>query len=272
MKALAIHDLSCYSKSSLTVVLPVLEAMGVETAVIPTAVLSTQTDGFSENNIRDLSMDVRAHYEMIKSHGAVFSAVFSGYLASKEQIPLLEEIFSNEVEALKVLDPAFADSGNLYGGKDDEFVCLMKELLKSADIITPNLTEASFLSSSRCMESYSNSDIEKLCEKLSTIGPSKFVITSVPLSLGLLANVAYADGQIRIFSYEDLMVSFPGSGDLFATLLTGFLLNGFSFFSAVKESGDICFEQIRDCLNSSRQRRLGVRLDKAISMISRRLL
>ena len=272
MNALAIHDLSCYSKSSLTVVLPVLEAMGVETAVIPTAVLSTQTDGFEDNHIRDLSMDVLAHYEMIKGHGAVFDAVYSGYLASKEQIPILAGILSAEGGALRILDPAFADAGVLYGGKDDAFVSMMKGLLKMADIITPNLTEASFLSSLRINKGYTNSDISDLCAKLAEIAPRRFVITSVPLSLNMLANVAFCDGEVRVFPYEDLMISYPGCGDLFATMLTGFLLNGFSFFSAVKESGDICFEEIRDCRGSGRPRPMGIRLDRAISLVSRRLL
>ena len=244
-KVIAIHDLSLWSKSSLSLVHPVLEAMGHETFLLPTMILSTQSDGYPHLEKIDLSSSVYSYYKCIKDYGYSFDAVYSGYLGNVDTAKAVGMI-AEEESTFTLVDPVLGDNGELYQDLKAE--------------ITPNITEASILTESSMLERYTNAEISSLIDKLKGIGPGRGVITSVPLSIGQLANVAYDEDEMRLFSFEDLGVSYPGSGDLFASLFLSMCLAGYSFFTAVKLSGEITSRAVRYAKESKRERRMGISL------------
>ena len=260
---LALHDLSSWGKSSLTVVLPLMEAMGIETAVIPTAVLSTQTDGFEHVLSEDMTRILCSYHDMIQEYGYSFSAVYSGYLSTPEQVDDVISIMEKE-DGIKLVDPVFGDDGMIYSTLSERHIDRIRDLVKIADIITPNITEATRLSGLEMKESYSNRDIHLVVEKLEEIGPKEGVVTGVPLLNEVIGNIAYSGDDVRIISYEDLYGTFPGGGDAFATILLGSILRGYSFFSAAKTAGDLVFETMKNARCEHREYRLGIPLYRLI--------
>lgn len=269
--ALAIHDLSCYAKSSLTVVLPVLEALGVECAVLPTAVLSTQTDGFENLYFEDKTDAMR---EIARKHidlGIGFDGIYSGFLGSVEQIEIVESLMDS-YNVFSLVDPVLGDNGMLYSTMTDAHVEEMRKLVKRADVITPNYTEAGLLTGMKLGSYMTNQDIEHLVSELRKLGPSSGVITSIPLSVGGLCNVSYTEDELRLFYYDDLEVSIPGSGDLFASLVFSFLLMKHSLFVSTKMATEICFEAIEYAKKTGRERRRGISLNPVMESLRRRYL
>ena len=164
MAVLAIHDLSCFSKSSLTVALPVMEALSVETAVLPTALLSTQTDGFDDIYIRDLSGDMTAIDGRFSSLGLRFDGIYSGFLASVEQIDIVSSII-DKYATLTLVDPVMGDDGKLYQTITEDHAAAMIRLARKADIITPNMVN--FLSDKFGFlktTSYPEADLKKVID------------------------------------------------------------------------------------------------------------
>lgn len=269
--ALAIHDLSCYAKSSLTVVLPVLEALSVECAVLPTALLSTQTDGFDSLYFQD---ETDAMKEIAKKHDELkleYDGIYSGFLGSVEQVEIVESIIKKH-NALSLVDPVLGDNGALYQTMTERHVDAMKELVRLADIITPNYTEAGLLMGKTLPECANQRDIKEIVDALLKLGPDKGVVTSVPLALGSRANIAYQDGTFRIFSFDELNVSYPGAGDLFASILFSLILNGKNFFLSSQIATQISTEAVRYAHMTNRERRMGISLVPVFDEIKRRML
>mgnify|MGYP002515901227 CR=1 FL=1 len=269
--ALAIHDLSCFAKSSLTVVLPVLEALNVECAVLPTALISTQTDGYDSIYFQDETDSMEAIFEKHRSLGIVYDGIYSGFLGSVKQMEIVERVM-NSFSALNLVDPVLGDNGMLYKTMSKEHIDNMKKLVKRADIITPNYTEAIMLTSSEYKNELSMGDIDVLLSKVKALGPGKGVITSVPLKLGSYANIAYSEEGMRIFHFDDLGISYPGAGDLFASILFSLYLGGHSFFSSSHIATEIASESVSYALKEGRERRRGVDLAPVFKEIKRRML
>ena len=239
----AIHDLSCYAKSSLTVVSPILEAMGVETCPIPTALLSTQTDGFDGYLFEDLTTQMQkviSHWERLE---LVFNAVYSGFLGSVRQVSQVEAFINAQRrlgDPLILVDPVLGDAGTPYGPMDEALVSEMRSLVAQADIITPNTTEAALLLGHGWNPEDSASDVYSYAKALSELGPKRVAITSVMLEGSHdKCSVAWFDREhndFGIFSHDRIDASYPGSGDLFASLLCGLSLWGWPFPTAVEQA------------------------------------
>jgi pyridoxine kinase len=239
----AIHDLSCYAKSSLTVVSPILEAMGVEACPVPTALLSTQTDGFPDYSFQDLTDDMKdvfAHWNRI---GLSFDAVYTGFLGSSRQVSLVSDFIESQRHAshpLVLVDPVLGDGGSPYGPMEDSLIQRMRSLVALADVITPNTTETSLLLGHEWSTTDSVDSVRSRAKALATLGPRRVVITSVSLAdSDERCSVAWYDQDredFGVFSHERVPVSYPGSGDLFASLLCGQLLWGLPFPDAVRQA------------------------------------
>ena len=180
-KLLTIQDISCVGQCSLTVALPILSAAGMETCILPSAVLSTHTAGFSGFTVRDLTEDmpgIAAHW---KKENIRFDAVYTGYLGSKEQIGYVQDIVGSlrVPDGKLIVDPAMADNGRLYPAFDAAYVEEMKKLAFSADIILPNITEACFLTDLAYRESYDEGYIAALLDALTERGAKTIVLTGV---------------------------------------------------------------------------------------------
>lgn len=234
----AIHDISGLGKCSLTVIIPVLSAMGIQVCPVPTAVLSTHT-GYGDFVMRDLTDFISDALEHYRKLGKRFDCVYSGFLASAEQIDHCLDFFSAYPDSLKVVDPVMGDNGRRYRTFTDELCGKMSSLVRAADIITPNLTEAAILLGEEYPSGgLSVSMIKSWLVRLSQLGPKTVVITGVSVSGKGIVSAGY-DGETNSFwkvVNDYVPAHYSGSGDLYTAVLTGGLLSGDSLPMAMNRA------------------------------------
>lgn len=247
-KILTIQDISCVGQCSLTVALPILSACGMETCVLPSAVLSTHTAGFSGFTFRDLTDDMPAIQKHWQKEGIKFDGIYTGYLGSTKQVGYVKNILDTmgNDTCVKIVDPAFADNGKLYPIFDSIYVDAMKTLCPSADILLPNITEACFLAGVEYKEIYDENYIKELLSELSKLGCATVVLTGVSYSTEKTGVVVYEDGKINYYEHRRIAKGCHGTGDVYASAFTGALMNGKSIFEAAKIAADytvMCIEK-----------------------------
>jgi pyridoxine kinase len=265
----AIHDISCFGKCSLTVVLPIISAAGIETSVVPTAVLSTHTGGFTGFTYRDLTEDlfpIMNHWKSLDLH---FDALYSGFLGSFEQLEMMKSFFDafKTQDNLIMVDPVMADNGVLYSIFPPEFPAGMRQLCEKADIIVPNITEASLLVGCEYKEGpYEKSYIETLLQQLSDIGPEKIVLTGVFFNETQLGAATYdrANGIINYAFAEHIPGYFHGTGDVFASALLSALLNGFTLNQSAQIAANFTTNSIRKTFEAKTDLRFGVNFEQSL--------
>lgn len=226
----ALHDLSCFGRCALTVVLPTLAAMGVQPIPLPTALLSTHTGGFTDMYFDDLTPEMEKITAHWKALGLDFDALYIGFLGSAEQIGVVERFIADfRGKSLVLIDPVMGDDGRLYSTYTDEMVDRVRELCAHADLITPNLTEACLLVGEPWRDTASMSAAEAeawaytLLARLRALGAGAVVLTGLPH--GSEISVAGAVGDDRFFfTHPRIPAGYPGTGDLFASVLLGRLL------------------------------------------------
>lgn len=247
-RILTIQDISCVGQCSLTVALPIISACGLEAAVLPSAVLSTHTAGFSGYTFRDLTEDMPSINEHWKKENIKFSAIYTGYLGSTKQIDYVQDIFRDAAlsECIKIVDPAMADNGNLYPGFDMDFVEAMKELCKKADYVLPNITEACFLTGMEYKTEYDRAYIEEILEKLTLLGCKNIIFTGISYTPDTTGVVVYENETYSYYEHIRLKNSCHGTGDIYASAFTGALLRGKSAFEAAKIAADYTVECIKE--------------------------
>lgn len=265
----AIHDMSGLGKCSLTVALPVISASGTECACIPTALLSTHTGEFKNIVVRDLSELILPVAEHWVAEGARFDGIYSGYLSSPAQEKLLETVFgklTNE-ETLVVVDPVMADNGKYYHGFDRHMRDAFRRLIKSADIITPNITEAALLTDVPYAEPpHEIGYVESLLDRLRGTGPKVIVITGVYLSENEIGSVALdiESGAGHVFMRPVYPGVFYGTGDLFTSSLAALLVRGAGLESALSAATQLVAESIELTYRRGAPRRFGVDFETAL--------
>ena len=239
-KILTIQDISCVGQCSLTVALPILSAAGVETCILPSAVLSTHTAGFSGFTVRDLTEDIPAIAAHWRKEKIAFDAVYTGYLGSTEQIADVKNIFDTLLKpgALTIVDPAMADNGRLYPAFDAAYVEAMKSLAFSADIILPNITEACFLTGTEYRESYDEAYIAALLDSLTAAGAKTIVLTGVGYAPDKTGVVVREGGRTRYYEHKRIAKGCHGTGDVYASAFVGALENGFAPYEAAVLAAD----------------------------------
>ena len=246
-KILTIQDISCVGQCSLTVALPILSACGVETCVLPSAVLSTHTAGFTGFTVRDLSDDMPA----IKNHwlkeGIRFDAIYTGYLGSTQQIGYVADIFAETAAegCVKVVDPAMADNGKLYPAFDQVYVEGMKGLCAKADYVVPNITEACFLAGVEYRTEYDRAYIDLLLRKLTAIGCKSIILTGVSYAPGKTGIVVFENGSYAYYEHQLLPNSCHGTGDIYASAFVGAFVRGKSAYDAAAIAANYTMECIR---------------------------
>ena len=273
-RLVTIQDISCVGKCSLTVATPIISAMGVETAILPTAVLSTHTM-FKRFTFRDLSSDIPKIAEHWKGENIGFDAIYTGYLGSIEQIEMLKSFFKEFKTNTNFIfvDPAMADNGKLYTGFDEKFALKMKELCNAADIIVPNLTEASFMLKREYKESYSEEEIKEILIELSKDGANKVVLTGVSFNDKELGVMSYNKKTNEFFSYfrEKIPVKYHGTGDIFASTLVGALVNEKALEESLKIALDYVWETINDTYIEKKEDAYGVNFETKIPYLLKRI-
>ncbi len=239
-RILTIQDISCVGQCSLTVALPILSACGVETCVLPSAVLSTHTAGFSGYTFRDLTQDMPAITEHWKKEGILFDAIYTGYLGSTRQIDYVKTIFSETAakDCICIVDPAMADNGKLYPAFDTEYVAAMKGLCAKADLVVPNITEACFLTDVEYQEVYDRAYIDLLLSRLCALGCSGVILTGVSYTPGKTGVVVYQNGSYAYYEHKKLSNSCHGTGDIYASAFAGALVRGKCAYDAARIAAD----------------------------------
>ncbi len=273
-RIVTIQDISCVGKCSLTVALPIISAMGIETAVIPTAVLSTHT-AFKNFTYRDLTNDlpkIASHWKQEKFN---FDGIYTGYLGSIEQIDMLKEFFKQFKTSgnFIFIDPVMADNGKLYAGFDTNFVKEMKELCKTADIIVPNLTEASYMLETEYKENYSEEEIKSMLIELSNLGPKYVVLTGVSFKNNELGVMSYNQETNKFFTYfkEKVPAKYHGTGDIFASTLVGAITNNNTIEEGLKIAVDYVWETINDTYKTNKEDAYGVNFETKIPYLIDRI-
>ncbi len=272
-RIISIQDISALGKCSLTVALPIISAMGVECAVVPTAVLSTHTQfqGFTFCDLTDEMEPIADHW---KREGFRFDAVYTGYLGSFRQVDIVKRYFRDFGEGAKlIVDPAMADNGKLYAGFGPDFPQKMAELLDGADLVLPNLTEACFLLGREYREDYDRRYVTDLLEGLLARGARAAALTGVSFEKGRLGVVSMdaATGSFSEYYTEHLPVSFHGTGDIFSSAAVGALVRGQSVPEALALAADYTVECIRRTLAEEGHNLYGVNFEEAMPYLIRRL-
>ena len=273
-RIVTIQDISCVGKCSLTVALPIISSMGVEAAILPTAVLSTHTmfSNFTFKDLADQIEPIAAHW---KKENFKFDAVYTGYLGSFEQIDLMKNFFDqfNTEDNLLFVDPAMADNGKLYPAFDEAFAKHMATLCAKADIIVPNITEACFMTDMEYKTEYDESYVKELLLKLSELGAKVSILTGVSFAEGKTGVMGY-DKEKNEFSYyehDKLPVSYHGTGDIFSSTCVGAMMNGMDWTEAVKVAADYTAECIRLTLEDPAKPWYGVNFEQAIPYLVERI-
>lgn len=246
-RILTIQDISCLGQCSMTVALPILSACGQETCIIPSAVLSTHTGGFSFPQIRDISMDIpaiQAHWQ--KEH-VDFDAIYTGYLGTTEQIKDVAHIFDTMLRpgGKIIVDPAMADHGKLYAAFDMDYARAMAQLCTKADVILPNLTESCLMTGCEYQETYDEAYIAEVLAKLHAMGMRQVVLTGVsyrPDETGVILS----DGtSTYYYRHPKLPRSYHGTGDIYASAFVGSWLGGRTMEESIQIAADYACECIR---------------------------
>ena len=274
-RIITIQDISCVGKCSLTVALPIISAMGVEASVLPTAVLSTHT-AFKGFTFRDLTSDIQPicdHWKQEKIH---FDAIYTGYLGSFEQLDLMHKLIADfgGGDTLTIVDPCMADNGKLYPGFTQEFAFAMAKLCSKANVIVPNLTEASFMLGIPYKASgYDEEYIKDILKKLAALGAQKIVLKGVQFEEDKIGVVSYdsASDSFDWYFHKKMPVSFHGTGDIFASVLTGALMRGLTLQESYTLAADFVVESIKETLSHENYNWYGVDFEAAFPYLLKRL-
>lgn len=258
-RIMAVHDISCLGRCALTVIIPVISAMGLQAVPLPTALLSTHTGGFSGMFFEDLTGHMGQIGKHLKSIDTDFDAIYSGFLGSAEQIDVLASLirdFSCKNDGKKTfvaVDPVMGDDGELYSTYDKSLMLGMSRLCYGADLITPNLTEACFLLGEKYPDHVmSCNEGREIGERLSRMlvdrfGCEKAVVTGIECADGekderekSVITAALIKGETSAYFHSTRLMprAYPGTGDVFASVLLGKMLMGKDFYCAVDSASE----------------------------------
>ena len=269
----AIHDLSGFGRTSLTVVIPILSAMGIQVCPMPTAVLSTHTTEFTDFTFHDLSGEmpgILAHWRRL---GLTFDAVYSGFLGAPEQMDVVEETIAHCLAqgGMAVVDPVLGDNGKLDPTMTPAMVARMRQLVRRAHCITPNYSEAGWLLDEEYRPHIHIDELKRWLLRLTHMGPQVAVITSAPVATrpGDTSVVAYHAGQKRFWKVDCPYIPafYPGTGDSFASVLTGSLLCGDSLPMAMDRAVQFVTLGIRATFGHNSPCREGILLERVLDTL-----
>ncbi|MBR4767746.1 MAG: pyridoxamine kinase [Lachnospiraceae bacterium] len=252
-RILTIQDISCFGKCSLTVALPILSSMGIETVILPTAVLSTHTmfKGFTCKDLSDQLTPITEHWA---NEGITFDAIYTGYLGTEEEIDTVLSIidrFRTE-NTLVFIDPAMGDNGKLYPAFDLAYAKKNASLAAIADISVPNLTEASFMLGVPYREAYSEEEIKCILRALADTGTKMPILTGVSLNDGKTGAMGYVKetGEFFVYQHDRIPVSYHGTGDIFSSVLAGAFVLGVDRTKAIRIAADYTAMSIAETLKN----------------------
>ena len=244
-RILLINDMAGYGKVALSVMIPVFSHLKYETFNLPTALVSNTLD-YGQFDILDTTEYMRNTLSVWKNLSFSFDAVCTGFIVSEKQSALVYEYCKEQRKngTLVFVDPIMGDDGKRYNGVTDESVMYMRRLCSTADVIVPNITEACFLSGHNVKQSYTETDIETIAEQLHMLGAKAVVITSTNIDGQMFTAVkASPHDSLVLIPYEEITVRFPGTGDIFMSIVGGHYLRSGKLSKSV-ETAMHCLERI----------------------------
>lgn len=266
-RILTVQDISCVGKCSLTVALPIISAAGVEAGILPTAVLSTHTM-FKKYTFCDLTSEIQPISDAFKENDIDFDSIYTGYLGSFDQLALVEKLFDDYKKegSLYLIDPVMADNGSLYKGFTPEFAAAMAKLCGKADVIVPNLTEASFMLGIPYNPEYDEDYIKDVLKRLCGLGCKRAALTGVSFTPDKIGVYYYDSEKDSYFSYfnERLPVSFHGTGDIYASSALGAMMRGISIERSFAIAVDFTLECMKKTMADENHRFYGVNFESAL--------
>ena len=276
----ALHDLSGVGRCALTVAIPVISAMGAQVIPAPTAVLSAHT-AFPDFVGLDLTDYLEKCLEKWCGMGLSFDCIYTGYMATVRQEEIARRFFDAQPGAVKVVDPVLGDDGVMYRALPKDMPQAMRRLCRGADVITPNLTEAALLTGGVCesaapdalpgtktdSRTYTAAELENLLTELMELGPKTALITGVPLEGAHVNAWMSGDGRMHAVDYVPVPASFPGTGDLFASVLTGALMRDMDFEAAVRLATAYVRQTMLHTVECGTEPVYGVQLEQTLSSL-----
>ncbi|MBE6959135.1 MAG: pyridoxamine kinase [Ruminococcaceae bacterium] len=248
-RILTIQDISCIGQCSMTVALPILSACGQETCILPSAVLSTHTGGFTGFTFRDLTEDIPSVWQHWKKENIQFDYIYTGYLGSTLQIGYVKDIFAAFANngCTTIVDPAMGDHGKLYPLFDEVYAAAMAELCAQADIMVPNITEACFMTGHPYRETYDEAYVDELLAKLGAMGKGTVVLTGVGYTPEETGVVIYSNGKKWHYTHRQESRSYHGTGDIFASAFVGAIAGG----KTMEQAAAIAAEYVALCIRKT---------------------
>ncbi len=274
-KILTVQDISCVGQCSLTVAMPVISACGIETCILPSAVLSTHTGGFTGYTFRDLTDDMPLIAKHWLKEGISFDALYTGYLGSEKQIDYVKDIQKTLLKkgGITIVDPACADNGRLYCGFDESFVKEMASLIALADVALPNITEASMLTGEEYKTVYDEEYIDRLTDKILALGAKSVVLTGVGFdenSTGVYVKTRADEKSGKrvkyYYKHEKVSGGFHGTGDVYASAFSGMLLKGKTIEESAKIAADFTLAAIKNTVGDENHL-YGVKFEKELGFL-----
>lgn len=269
----AVHDLSGVGRVSLTVVIPILSTMGFDVCPLPTAILSnhTQYENFTFLDLTDEMPAIIDHWEKL---GVDFEAIYTGYLGSPRQIRIVADFIERfrTPDTLVVVDPVLGDNGRLYNKITDEMVSEMRTLAARADVLTPNLTELFALLNEPFRSECTGDELKAAITELTNSGPDTVIITGVPVqrkpNLTSVIARSRTDGRTWKVTCPYLPAHYPGTGDVFTSVITGSLLQGDSLPIALDRAAQFILQGIRATFGYQTDNREGILLERVLQNLS----
>ncbi len=263
-KVAAINDLSGFGRCSITVALPVLSAHGVQCCPVPTAILSNHT-GFGTYFFDDYSDKMMPYIDEWETLCLEFDCIYTGFLGSEKQIDIVEKFIKKSDKSWVLVDPVMGDGGKIYSTYTPVMCEKMKRLVSLANVVTPNTTEAAILADSEYKENFSDEEVWALAEKIHILGAKNVVITGVHRN-GRIANFV-SGGERFIAESEEVYVHYMGTGDLFASMLCGYMMNEIPLKEAVEKSAAFVYKTTKYSLEIGEKRENGVAFEKFLKEI-----
>ena len=249
-KIVTVQDISCYGQCSITVALPILSAYGFETAILPSAILSTHTSGFKRFVVHDLDEQMALFIDHWIEEGIRYDCLYTGYLGSVNHFKYINKIKNNLLNpgSQIIVDPVMGDNGKLYPAFDMNYVEAMKSLLKEADIILPNITEASFLTGLPFKTNYDKNYILEIIDGLKKLTDATIILTGVSYSNNKTGVVVF-DKEYQYYEHDKIQKSYHGTGDVYSSTFIGNYLKNNDAFKSACIAADFVYECIKNTLD-----------------------
>ena len=250
-KVLTMQDISCYGQCSITVALPIISAWGYETAILPSAILSTHTSGFKNFTVHDLSNEIPKIISHWENEKIKYDAFYVGYLGEISHIDLVIQIKKELLnkDGFFMLDPVMGDNGKLYPAFNMDYVKAIRRLVKEADIILPNLTEACFLTGIEYKENYDEEYIKNVIAKLVELGAKKIVLTGIAYHKEMTGVVIYGENGYHHFIHRKIPKSYHGTGDVYASTFLGSYLGNNDIIKSAETAAEFVVKAIENTLD-----------------------